>query len=172
MYNNHNDLSARIAGPGQKSGGFSGGALAGKAFSEAFGTGSRNSDRDIQINGAASLKKFNAVEVSGLTPGTTAEDVKTIFQRCGAIVEARVAKTLQDNVVIRLTFKDHAHADVAVQKFDGQHADGRQLSVAKVGLRATAQTLSTRLGGSDGLDVVKSSGDLDVLMDSYKDTGS
>jgi hypothetical protein len=62
---------------------------------------------------------------------------------------------------VRLTFKQPAHADAAVAKFNGQPADGKILQVSIVGTKAVG--LSGRLGGAefvdDSVDVLMNGGD-------------
>lgn len=72
-----------------------------------------------------------------------------------------------DNVTVRLTFKQAAHAAAAVTKFDKQPADGRILCVAVVGVQSVG--LSGRLGG---MDSVNENGSVDVLMGAGDNSGS
>lgn len=72
---------------------------------------------------------------------------------------------------IRITFKTQASASSAVQKFHNQPADGKILSVKIVGNSAMGTTLGGRLGGGDGLGLVREEGSVDVLMNS-EDSGT
>lgn len=74
------------------------------------------------------------------------------------------------DVQIRLAFKTPASASGAVLKFN-QPADGKVLSVPIAGATTTGTTLSGRLGGADGLDLVQEKEIVDVLMDA-PDNGS
>lgn len=111
------------------------------------------------------------IEVSGLVAGTTADDVAAIFKRCGAISSTKLVQGGED-VKIRVTFKVAASAASAVQKFHNQQADGKTLSVRIVGSTAVGTTLSNRLGGPDGLGLVRDEGSVDVLMVGSGDSGS
>jgi hypothetical protein len=114
--------------------------------------------------------------VTGLVRGTTPDDVCTIFKRCGAISNAKSvpsAPAYHDCVTVRVTFKSPASAAAAVQKFHNQPADGKTLNVKIVGSASAGTTLGGRLGGVDGLGIVRQEGSVDVLMDSNtEDTGS
>jgi len=59
---------------------------------------------------------------------------------------------------VRLTFKQPAHANAAVSKFNGEPADGKILQVSIVGTKAVG--LSGRLAGLDFVD-----DSVDVLME-------
>lgn len=72
-----------------------------------------------------------------------------------------------DNVVVRLTFKQAAHAAAAVAKFDKQPADGRILRVVIVGVQSVG--LSGRLGG---VELVNENGSVDILMVADDNAGS
>lgn len=111
------------------------------------------------------------MEVTGLVAGTTAEDVAAIFKRCGDITSSKLMSGGED-VRIRLTFKLPTSASGAVQKFNNQPADGKVLSVRIVGSTSAGTTLSGRLGGADGLGLVREEGSVDVLMNSEGDSGS
>jgi len=140
-------------------------ALAQKALRDAGAASS-----ELSIKGAGSASQGNVVEVTGLVGGTTAEDVVAIFKRCGAITQA---KAMPGNEVrIRVTFKAPASAAAAVQKFHNQAADGKTLSVYIVGSSSVGTTLGGRLGGVDGLGLVRQEGSVDVLMDTVTDSGS
>jgi len=97
--------------------------------------------------------------------------VVAIFKRCGAIT---TAKTIHDNgeVKIRVTFKAASSAAAAVHKFNNQPADGKILSVQIVGSTSIGATLGGRLGGVDGLDLVREEGSVDVLMASQSPSHS
>lgn len=75
------------------------------------------------------------------------------------------------DVQIRLAFKTPASASGAVLKFNNQPADGKVLSVPIAGATTAGTTLSGRLGGADGLDLVQEKEIVDVLMDA-PDNGS
>lgn len=111
------------------------------------------------------------VEVTGLVGGTTAEDVAAIFKRCGDITSSKLLSH-GDDVRIRLTFKLPTSASAAVQKFNNQPADGKVLSVRIVGSTSVGTALVGRLGGADGLGLVREEGSVDVLMDLDSDSRS
>lgn len=111
------------------------------------------------------------MEVSGLVAGTTADDVAAIFKSCGAITSSKLVRG-GDDVKIRVTFKTAASATSAVQKFNKQPADGKILSVRIVGSTSTGTSLSNRLGGPDGLGLVREEGSVDVLMGGEEESGS
>jgi len=113
----------------------------------------------------------NVIEVSGLVSGTTADDVAAIFKRCGVISSSKLTQG-GDDVKVRLTFKSAASATSAVQKFNNQQADGKILSVRIVGTTHSGTTLSNRLGGPDGLGLVRDEGSVDVLMSDGDEPGS
>ncbi|GLB37769.1 putative vesicle-mediated transport [Lyophyllum shimeji] len=125
----------------------------------------------LSIKGASAVSSLgNVLEVAGLATGTTAEDVAAIFKRCGEITAARLAKGGEEPR-IRLTFKQASSAAAAVAKFNNQPADGKVLDVRIIGATSAGTTLSGRLGGTDGLGLVREEGSVDVFMDS-PDTGS
>jgi hypothetical protein len=103
--------------------------------------------------------------------GTTADDVAAIFKRCGAIASSKAMHSSDEDVRIRVTFKDAASAATAVQKFHNQPADGKILTVKIVGTTSAGMTLGGRLG-MDGLGLVREEGSVDVLMESEENTGS
>jgi hypothetical protein len=126
----------------------------------------------LSIKGAGS-SGGNVVEVTGLVRGTTPDDVSAIFKRCGTITHARlVPSAALDNVTIRVTFKIAASASDAVLKFHNQPADGKTLVVKIVGTASTGSTLGGRLGGTDGLGLVREEGSVDVLMEGGEHGGS
>ncbi|KAJ6497727.1 hypothetical protein C8R45DRAFT_822843 [Mycena sanguinolenta] len=137
-------------------------AIVGKALQAAT-----SSPEQLSIKGAGS--SANTVEVTGLVVGTTPDDVVAIFKRCGEIVK-RSQISSSPEVVIRVTFKNPSSATAAVQKFHNQPADGKTLSVKIVGVSGTS--LGGRLGGPDGLGLVREEGSVDVLMDSSAEGGS
>jgi RNA recognition motif. (a.k.a. RRM, RBD, or RNP domain) len=148
-------------------------SIAQRALRDATGA----SDGQLSIKGAStSVQGGNVVEVTGLVRGTTPDDVCTIFKRCGAISNAKSvpsAPAYHDCVTVRVTFKSPASAAAAVQKFHNQPADGKTLNVKIVGSASAGTTLGGRLGGVDGLGIVRQEGSVDVLMDSNtEDTGS
>jgi hypothetical protein len=162
MFESHNSLSARLgvqSAPPKPNVSI----IAQKALRDATA-----SAEPLSIKGASS--QANVVEVTGLVLGTTADDVATIFKRCGPITGAKQIPGSQ--VKIRLTFKLASDALKAVEKFDKQPADGKLLSVRIIGSSSTGATLGGRLGGTDGLGVVRQEGSVDVLMDGGNDTGS
>jgi hypothetical protein len=162
MFESHNSLSARLgvqsASPKPNMS-----MIAQKALRDATA-----SAEPLSIKGASS--QANVVEVTGLVLGTTADDVVTIFKRCGPITSAKQVPGTQ--VKIRLTFKLASDAIKAVEKFDKQQADGKLLSVRIIGSSSAGATLGGRLGGADGLGVVRQEGSVDILMDGGNDTGS
>jgi hypothetical protein len=139
-------------------------AIAQKALKEATGS------EQLSIKGAGSSSPGNVVEVTGLVAGTTADDVAAIFKRCGAISAAKAMPG--GEVKIRVTFKAPQSAASAVQKFNGQPADGKTLAVRIVGSSTAGTTLGGRLGGTDGLGLVRQEGSVDILMDTDTDSGS
>ncbi|KAJ6593543.1 hypothetical protein B0H19DRAFT_1056079 [Mycena capillaripes] len=162
MFHQHNSLSARLnITPGAPKANLNH-AIVGKALQAATSS-------ELSIKGASSASQGNVVEVTGLVAGTTPDDVSAIFKRCGEIVKATLV-TSKPEVVIRVTFKTPPSASAAVQKFNNQPADGKTLSVRIVGTNATG--LGGRLGGSDGLGLVREEGSVDILMDSATEGGS
>ncbi|KAG6902362.1 hypothetical protein C0995_000923 [Termitomyces sp. Mi166 len=126
---------------------------------------SSSSTRPLSIKGASS--SANVVEVANLLPGTTPNDVAAIFGSCGEITASRlVTPTDAQSPRIRLTYKSPVHAAAAVAKYNNQPADGNILSVRIVGATSLATSLGVRLGGADGLGLVRQEGSVDVLMDS------
>jgi len=166
MFESHNSLSARLnitpAAPKTNLN-----PIAQKAIRDA--TAASRSDSSLSIKGAGS--QGNVVEVSGLVSGTTAEDVAAIFKRCGQITDQKSVANKADPK-IRITFKTPASATSAVQKFNNQPADGKILSVKVVGTSSTGTSLGGRLGGTDGLGLVREEGCVDVLMDAGEETSS
>lgn len=69
-------------------------------------------------------------------------------------------------------FKEAASAKSAVSKFDGQQADGKTLSVKICGESSQGTKLVARLGGKDGLGLVRQEGSVDVLMDGDDNSNS
>ncbi|KAJ6449637.1 hypothetical protein DFH09DRAFT_94467 [Mycena vulgaris] len=163
MYHEHNSLSARMNNtPGAPKANLN--AIARKALQAAT-----SPSGGISIKGAGSASQGNVVEVTGLVAGTTPDDVVAIFKRCGEIVKA-VSMPNKSEVTIRVTFKVPSAASAAVQKFNNQPADGKTLSVQVVGSIATG--LGGRLGGPDGLGLVREEGSVDILMDTPTEGGS
>lgn len=160
MFDEHNSLQARLGGTPNVPKANLSHAIVGKALQAA------TSASGLVIKGAAS--QGNVVQVTGLVDGTTTEDVVAIFKRCGEIIKANSVSA--QPVTIRVTFKTPAAATSAVQKFNNQPADGKILSVQIVGSAATG--LGGRLGGSDGLGLVREEGSVDVLMESTNEGGS
>ncbi|KAL0955978.1 hypothetical protein HGRIS_002157 [Hohenbuehelia grisea] len=151
---NAGSLSARLAGtPSAPRANFKAPAIQ-KAFRD-VGVASN----ELSIKGAAA---GNVVEVTGLADGTTPADVSAIFKTCGAITSAAAVPNKKE-VTIRVTFKQASSANAAIAKFDKQPADGKTLSVKVVGTAATS--LGGRLGGTDGLGLVRQEGSVDVLME-------
>ncbi|KIJ65874.1 hypothetical protein HYDPIDRAFT_129888 [Hydnomerulius pinastri MD-312] len=135
--------------------------LAQRALRDATGAG-------LSIKGASSGSNGNVVQVEGLVKGTSAADVEAIFRRCGPIISSELSSNkASDNVVVRLTFKQPAHAAAAVSKFDKQPADGRTLQVSIVGVQAVG--LTGRLGG---VGLVNDNGSVDVLISGDSEGGS
>ncbi|KAF4621303.1 hypothetical protein D9613_000820 [Agrocybe pediades] len=168
LYESHNSLSARLnITPAAPKANLN--AIAQKAIRDATAAGSR-SDSSLSIKGASSAG--NVVEVTGLVGGTTAEDVAAIFKRCGQITDQRSMSSNSNDPRIRITFKTAASANSAVQKFHNQPADGKVLSVKIVGASAAGTTLGGRLGGKDGLGLVREEGSVDILMDAGEESGS
>jgi len=166
MFEPHNSLSARLnITPIAPKANLN--PIAQKAIRDA--TTASRSDSSLSIKGAGS--QGNVVEVSGLVSGTTAEDVAAIFKRCGQVTDQRSVSNKADPK-IRITFKTPASATSAVQKFNNQPADGKILSVKVVGTSSTGTSLGSRLGGNDGLGLVREEGSVDVLMDAGEETGS
>ncbi|KAJ7244175.1 hypothetical protein B0H12DRAFT_1022606 [Mycena haematopus] len=164
LFEQHNSLSARMnITPGAPRANLNH-AIVGKALQAA-----KSSSEQLAIKGASSASQGNTVEVTGLVVGTTPDDVVAIFKRCGEIVKGTLISS-KPEVVIRVTFKNPTSASAAVQKFHNQPADGKTLSVKIVGLKATS--LGGRLGGPDGLGLVREEGSVDVLMDSSAEGGS
>jgi hypothetical protein len=164
----NNSLSARLtAHPTAPKANFT--TIAQKALRAA--TSPSFSSEQLSIKGASTGSQGNVVEVTGLVPGTTAEDVVAIFKRCGVVSNAKTVPG-GDEVRIRVTFKSPSSASAAVQKFNNQPADGKTLSVRIVGSTSAGTTLGGRLGGSDGLGLVREEGSVDVLMDTDGDKGS
>ncbi|KAJ7782750.1 hypothetical protein B0H16DRAFT_1658258 [Mycena metata] len=94
------------------------------------------------------------LNVAGLVAGTTTDDVCAIFKRCGEIVKATTTSPPKSqDPVIRVTFKNASAASAAV-----------------VGVVSTS--LGGRLGGPDGLGLVRVEGSVDVLMDAANEGGS
>lgn len=163
MFDSHNSLSARLnISPTAPKANLN--TIAQKAFRAVT-----TAPEQLSIKGAST--QGNVVEVTGLVAGTTAEDVSAIFKRCGEIVSARSIPGLNE-VTIRVTFKTPVAASSAVQKFHNQPADGKTLSVRVVGSATAGTTLVGRLGGKDGLGLVREEGSVDVLMDTEPDRGS
>lgn len=120
----------------------------------------------INIKGAGQpLASANVVDVRGLVQGTTPDDVQAIFRACGHVVSAKKMPG-NDELCIRITYKEASAAASAVKKFDKQPADGKVLSVTIVGASSQGNTLGGRLGGKDGLGLVRQEGSVDVLIDS------
>ena len=140
--------------------------IAQKAIREA--TNAPRLESSLSIKGAGSAG--NVVEVSGLASGTTADDVAAIFKRCGQITDQKSVSANKNDPKIRITYKTAAAANKAVQDFNNQPADGKILSVKIVGASAAGTTLGGRLGGVDGLGLVREEGSVDVLMDTDEPT--
>jgi len=126
---------------------------------------------ELSIKGASATSNANVVEVSGLLVGTSPEDVAAIFKRCGEITNSKLVRG-GDDTRIRLTFKTPSGASSAVQKFNKQPADGKVLSVRLIGSTSSGTTLGGRLGGLDGLGLVRDEGSVDVLIDAEESVGS
>ncbi|KAJ3499024.1 hypothetical protein NMY22_g19547 [Coprinellus aureogranulatus] len=158
MFESHNSLSARISGPPSSAPKAKLNSIAAKALKEATGA---NKGDQLSIKGASA--QGNVVEVKGLAPGTTAEDVAAIFKQCGAVVDQKLVEGGK-NVRVRIHFKTAGAAKSAITKFHGQPADGKVLDVSIVGSSAAGQSLASRFG-KDGLGLVRQEGSVDVLME-------
>jgi len=171
LYESHNSLSARLSDqPGVPKPSITN--LAKRALRDATSPASGGSKEGFSIKGAGSgTPQGNVVEISGLVAGTTAEDVSAIFKACGAIASSKVVQG-GDDVKVRVTFKAATSATSAVQKFHNQPADGKILSVRVVGKTTQGTSLSDRLGGPDGLGLVRQEGSVDVLMGIDGESGS
>lgn len=168
LFEQHNSLSARLSNqPSAPKANIN--SIAQKALRDA--TGSIQAEQ-LSIKGASSASQGNVVEVSGLVSGTTAEDVAAIFKRCGTITTAKLVSAGNEDVRIRLTFKTPTSAAAAVTKFHNQPADGKTLSVRIVGNTTAGTMLGARLGGADGLGLVREEGSVDILMDVDVDSSS
>lgn len=167
LFESHNSLSARLNLP-QSAPKANLNPIAQKAIREA--TSATRSDSSLSIKGAGSAG--NVVEVSGLVGGTTAEDVAAIFKRCGQITDQKSVSANKNDPKIRITFKTAVSATSAVQKFHNQPADGKILSVKIVGTSSSGTSLGGRLGGADGLGLVREEGSVDVLMETDEPTSS
>ncbi|KAJ7188622.1 hypothetical protein C8R46DRAFT_26703 [Mycena filopes] len=165
MFDQHNSLSARLNATPNAPRANLHHAIVGKALQQA----ARSSSDQLSIKGASSASQGNVVEVAGLVGGTTTDDVCAIFKRCGEIVKA-TSLSNKSEPVIRVTFKNPSAASAAVQKFHNQPADGKTLSVKIIGAASTS--LGGRLGGPDGLGLVREEGSVDVLMDAGNEGGS
>ncbi|KAJ3748521.1 hypothetical protein DFH05DRAFT_1438681 [Lentinula detonsa] len=174
LYSQHNSLSARLNLPASKpslppDAANGSKSLARKAFREVFALSPSSTSRssrggeELIIKGAGS--SGNVVEVSGLADGTTPEDVSAIFKRCGDITQSKLVSKRNEEVRIRITFKNPASAAGAVKSFNGVPADGKTLSVAVVGATSAGTSLLGRFG-KDGLGLVRQEGSVDILMDS------
>ncbi|KAJ6576830.1 hypothetical protein B0H10DRAFT_1836457 [Mycena sp. CBHHK59/15] len=163
LFEQHNSLSARLnLPPTAPKANLN--TIARKALQAAT-----SPSEQLSIKGAGSASQGNVVEVTGLVGGTTPDDVVAIFKRCGEIVKANALNNAKE-VTIRVTFKTPASASAAVQKFHNQPADGKTLSVRIVG--TTNTSLGGRLGGPDGLGLVREEGSVDILMDTSTEGGS
>ncbi|PPR03169.1 hypothetical protein CVT26_008018 [Gymnopilus dilepis] len=165
LFESHNSLSARLNLP-QTAPKANLNPIAQKAIREA--TNAPRLESSLSIKGAGSAG--NVVEVSGLASGTTADDVAAIFKRCGQITDQKSVSANKNDPKIRITYKTAAAANKAVQDFNNQPADGKILSVKIVGASAAGTTLGGRLGGVDGLGLVREEGSVDVLMDTDEPT--
>jgi len=111
----------------------------------------------INIKGASGAVG-NVVEVRGLVAGTSADDVKAIFQQCGPVTESKLMPTKNGaDVVVRIVYKNPKDAQAAVSKFDGQNADGKRLGVKILG--SVSAGLSHRLANPPTID-----GSVDALI--------
>jgi len=95
----------------------------------------------LAIKGSASAPS-TAIEVDGLAPGTTAEDVAEIFSQCGTVLEKRLLSKPSDPTArVYIKFDSASGAQSAVSKFDRQPADGNILQVS-----ITSSALVSRMG--------------------------
>jgi RNA recognition motif. (a.k.a. RRM, RBD, or RNP domain) len=169
LYESHNSLSARLGNePTAPKAALNN--LAARALREATGAGGRTSPGGDQLSIRGASSKGNVVDVSGLAGGTTAEDVAAIFKQCGAITEQRLMDG-GENPRVRLHFKTVAAASSAISKFHNQPADGKVLQVTVVGVSTAGASLASRFG-TDGMDLVRQEGSVDVLMDTDSNGGS
>ncbi len=168
LYESHNSLSARLnITPAPPKATIN--PIAQKAIKDATGVpAARQDGGPLSIKGA-SASQGNVVDVSGLVSGTTPEDVAAIFKRCGQIMDHKSVSKKGEDPRIRITFKTPASAASAVQKFHNQPADGKILSVKIIGNSTTGTSLGGRLGGADGLDLVREERSVDVLMETGED---
>ncbi|KAF7362188.1 hypothetical protein MVEN_00564900 [Mycena venus] len=164
LFEQHNSLAARLGNTPTAPKANLNHAILGKALQAAT-----SSSDQLSIKGASAASQGNVVEVTGLVSGTTPDDVVAIFKRCGEITKGTLMSS-KPEVIIRVTFKNASSASAAVQKFHNQPADGKTLSVKVVGLNSTS--LGGRLGGPDGLGLVREEGSVDILMDSSAEGGS
>ncbi|KIK61145.1 hypothetical protein GYMLUDRAFT_589912 [Collybiopsis luxurians FD-317 M1] len=166
LFAQHNSLSARMNLPPSKptlSPAIAGGSnvVAKKAFRDILGEPNPRGQLSIKGAGASA----NIVEVSGLADGTTADDVSAIFKRCGEISSSKLISKRNEEVCIRVTFKNASSAQEAIKSFNGVPADGKTLSVRAVGATSAGTSLLGRFG-KDGLGLVRQEGSVDVLMGS------
>jgi hypothetical protein len=145
------------AGGGEK-------AVAKKAFQAALGVNvfekkDKSVSQGLTIKGSASVSSAT-VEVDGLAPGTTADDVavphiawyivlsssssfvQEIFSECGNVLEKRLLSKPSDPTArVYIKFESASAAQSAVSKFDKQAADGKILHVT-----VTNSALGSRMG--------------------------
>lgn len=69
------------------------------------------------------------VLLRNLENGTSAEDVRTILEYIGPIVDCRSIEERDGTVSAEVTFDNRLHADTAIEQFNGSYADGRLVSV-------------------------------------------
>jgi len=144
------ELGARLNGDmgRQVTSGAGGGekAVAKKAFQAALGVNvfekkEKSVSQGLTIKGSASVSSAT-VEVDGLAPGTTADDVAEIFSECGNVLEKRLLSKPSDPTArVYIKFESASAAQSAVSKFDKQAADGKILHVT-----VTNSALGSRMG--------------------------
>ncbi|KII95723.1 hypothetical protein PLICRDRAFT_34667 [Plicaturopsis crispa FD-325 SS-3] len=132
---------------------------------------------------AALAKDGNVVEIRGLAPGTSTDDVEAIFKSVGPLlpqfsttVPSAPGEIDKAGPTVRVAYKAAASARAAVAKFHGAPADGRTLSVRVVGIQGGGGLAGRLLasggigiggngggGGGDAMDLDRS---VDVLLSS------
>ncbi|KAF8484110.1 hypothetical protein JB92DRAFT_2821718 [Gautieria morchelliformis] len=107
--------------------------------------------RGLSIKGAGQPAQ-PIVEVKGLVSGTTAEDVKAIFQSCGPISKARLSSTsTEQSPHVLLYYENRENALNAVTKFNGLPADGQKLVVVLASQNLSIQERVYSAGKNDDI---------------------
>ncbi|TFL07172.1 hypothetical protein BDV98DRAFT_538658 [Pterulicium gracile] len=164
MYEQHNSLSARLSTPGAASSQRNNSKVDSSSAQKALRNALSPPGSQLSIKGASN-PGANVVKVSGLSQGTTADDVRAIFNACGTIVSAKVVPAPK-GVAVEVQFKEAKGASEAVSRFHNQPADGGTIIVTVMGSRSSGTTLVGRIGNKDGLDLVRGEGSVDLLMQS------